>query len=67
MNSVNQCLFPTALEVGPQPNGVVRADNFNVITEAFNHIIEWLQQFNSGSKQIQTHTKFLAQESQEEI
>uniref|UniRef100_A0A4W6C7W0 Aspartoacylase (aminocyclase) 3, tandem duplicate 2 n=1 Tax=Lates calcarifer TaxID=8187 RepID=A0A4W6C7W0_LATCA len=38
-----------AFEVGPQPNGVLRADIFNVVKEAVDLTIEWLQQFNSGS------------------
>lgn len=37
-----------ALEVGPQPNGVVRADIFNAVKEALDLMIEWLQRFNAG-------------------
>ncbi|XP_034544163.1 N-acyl-aromatic-L-amino acid amidohydrolase (carboxylate-forming) B [Notolabrus celidotus] len=37
-----------ALEVGPQPNGVVRADIFNMVKEAVDLTKEWLQLFNSG-------------------
>ncbi|XP_061573066.1 N-acyl-aromatic-L-amino acid amidohydrolase (carboxylate-forming) B-like [Cololabis saira] len=37
-----------ALEVGPQPHGVVRADIFNMAKEAVDLTIEWLQKFNSG-------------------
>lgn len=37
-----------AVEVGPQPNGVVRADIFNMVKEAVDLTTEWLQQFNSG-------------------
>nr|XP_020512446.1 N-acyl-aromatic-L-amino acid amidohydrolase (carboxylate-forming) B-like [Labrus bergylta]XP_020512447.1 N-acyl-aromatic-L-amino acid amidohydrolase (carboxylate-forming) B-like [Labrus bergylta]XP_020512448.1 N-acyl-aromatic-L-amino acid amidohydrolase (carboxylate-forming) B-like [Labrus bergylta]XP_020512449.1 N-acyl-aromatic-L-amino acid amidohydrolase (carboxylate-forming) B-like [Labrus bergylta]XP_020512450.1 N-acyl-aromatic-L-amino acid amidohydrolase (carboxylate-forming) B-like [La len=37
-----------AIEVGPQPNGVVRADIFNAVKEAVDLTIEWLQRFNSG-------------------
>lgn len=37
-----------AVEVGPQPNGVVRADIFNMVKEAVDLTIEWLQKFNSG-------------------
>lgn len=38
-----------ALEVGPQPNGVVRADIYNMVKEAVDLTMEWLQAFNSGS------------------
>ncbi|XP_058496374.1 N-acyl-aromatic-L-amino acid amidohydrolase (carboxylate-forming) B-like [Solea solea] len=37
-----------SFEVGPQPNGVLRADVFNVMKEAVDLTIEWIQQFNSG-------------------
>ncbi|XP_028834277.1 N-acyl-aromatic-L-amino acid amidohydrolase (carboxylate-forming) A-like [Denticeps clupeoides] len=39
-----------ALEIGPQPNGVVRADVFNVMKEALLLALDWVQLFNSGSK-----------------
>ncbi|KAK2817110.1 hypothetical protein Q5P01_025301 [Channa striata] len=38
-----------AIEVGPQPNGVVRADIFNMVKEALDLTLEWIQKFNSGS------------------
>lgn len=38
-----------AIEAGPQPNGVVRADIYNLVKEAVDHIFSWLQEFNSGS------------------
>ncbi|KAJ4944979.1 hypothetical protein JOQ06_013518 [Pogonophryne albipinna] len=38
-----------SIEVGPQPNGVLRADIFNMAKEAVDHTIEWLHKFNSGS------------------
>ncbi|XP_073329948.1 N-acyl-aromatic-L-amino acid amidohydrolase (carboxylate-forming) B-like [Pagrus major] len=38
-----------SIEVGPQPNVVVRADIFNIVKEAVDLTIEWLQAFNSGS------------------
>ncbi|XP_030591562.1 N-acyl-aromatic-L-amino acid amidohydrolase (carboxylate-forming) B-like isoform X2 [Archocentrus centrarchus] len=38
-----------AIEVGPQPNGVLRADIYNMVKEAVDHIFSWLQEFNSGS------------------
>uniref|UniRef100_A0A3Q4AUE5 N-acyl-aromatic-L-amino acid amidohydrolase n=1 Tax=Mola mola TaxID=94237 RepID=A0A3Q4AUE5_MOLML len=38
-----------ALEVGPQPNGVLRADIYNMVKQAIDLCIEWIQGFNSGS------------------
>ncbi|XP_029010148.1 N-acyl-aromatic-L-amino acid amidohydrolase (carboxylate-forming) B-like [Betta splendens] len=38
-----------AIEVGPQPTGVLRADIYNMMKEALDLTIEWLQKFNSGS------------------
>ncbi|XP_070683737.1 N-acyl-aromatic-L-amino acid amidohydrolase (carboxylate-forming) B-like [Pempheris klunzingeri] len=38
-----------AIEVGPQPNGVLRADIFNIVKEAVDLTIEWIQGFNSGN------------------
>ncbi|MED6252193.1 hypothetical protein ATANTOWER_008269 [Ataeniobius toweri] len=37
-----------AIEVGPQPNGVLRADIFNMVKETVDLTLEWLQEFNSG-------------------
>lgn len=38
-----------SIEVGPQPGGVLRADIFNIMKEALDLTLEWLQKFNSGS------------------
>ncbi|KAF3687724.1 N-acyl-aromatic-L-amino acid amidohydrolase (carboxylate-forming) B [Channa argus] len=38
-----------AMEVGPQPTGVLRADLFNMVKEALDLTIEWVQKFNSGN------------------
>jgi len=38
-----------AIEVGPQPTGVLRADIYNIVKEAVDLTIEWLQKFNSGT------------------
>ncbi|XP_032387949.1 N-acyl-aromatic-L-amino acid amidohydrolase (carboxylate-forming) B isoform X1 [Etheostoma spectabile] len=38
-----------AIEVGPQPHGVTRADIFNLMKEAVDLTIECLQKLNSGS------------------
>lgn len=40
-----------AIEVGPQPNGVLRADIFNMAKETLDLTVEWIQGFNSGKKQ----------------
>ncbi len=45
-------LLFVAIEVGPQPNGVVRADIYNIVKEAVDHTIEWLEGFNSGEQQL---------------
>ncbi|XP_019718186.1 N-acyl-aromatic-L-amino acid amidohydrolase (carboxylate-forming) B-like [Hippocampus comes] len=36
------------LEVGPQPTGVIRADIYNMVMEALDLIMDWLEKFNSG-------------------
>lgn len=38
----------TAIEAGPQPNGVVRADIYNYMKEALELALEWISLFNSG-------------------
>lgn len=43
--------FSAAIEIGPQPTGVVRADIFNMAKEAVDLTVEWIQGFNSGKKQ----------------
>ncbi|CAK6958505.1 N-acyl-aromatic-L-amino acid amidohydrolase (carboxylate-forming) B-like isoform X3 [Scomber scombrus] len=47
LESVGQHGF--AIEVGPQPTGVLRADIYNVVKEAVDLTLEWLQKFNSGT------------------
>lgn len=37
-----------AIEAGPQPNGVLRADIFNMVKEAVELSLAWLQEFSSG-------------------
>ncbi|KAM3864818.1 N-acyl-aromatic-L-amino acid amidohydrolase (carboxylate-forming) B-like [Diretmus argenteus] len=37
-----------SIEIGPQPHGVVRADIFNLMKEAVDQTIDWVQSFNSG-------------------
>ncbi|XP_029995852.1 N-acyl-aromatic-L-amino acid amidohydrolase (carboxylate-forming) B-like [Sphaeramia orbicularis] len=38
-----------AIEIGPQPHGVVRADIYNMMKKAVDLTLEWLQKFNTGS------------------
>ncbi|KAJ0051006.1 hypothetical protein NL108_012160 [Boleophthalmus pectinirostris] len=38
-----------AIEVGPQPNGVLRADIYNMMKEAIDHTLDWLNKFNAGT------------------
>lgn len=37
-----------ALEVGPQPNGVLRADVYSLVKEAVELTFEFVQKFNAG-------------------
>ncbi|KAJ8383144.1 hypothetical protein SKAU_G00039220 [Synaphobranchus kaupii] len=37
-----------AMEIGPQPHGVVRADIFNAMKEGVRLMLDWIQKFNSG-------------------
>lgn len=39
----------SALEVGPQPQGVVRADIFNVMKDGVDAVLDWIKNFNSGT------------------
>ncbi|KAK0154089.1 N-acyl-aromatic-L-amino acid amidohydrolase (carboxylate-forming) A [Merluccius polli] len=38
-----------AIEVGPQPHGVLRADVYNLMREAVDRALEWTESFNSGT------------------
>lgn len=38
-----------AIEVGPQPHGVLRADIYNLMKEAVDHTVDWLNKFNAGA------------------
>lgn len=38
-----------AIEVGPQPQGVLRADIYNMMKEAVDHTVDWLNKFNAGT------------------
>lgn len=38
-----------SIEVGPQPHGVLRADIYNMMKEAVDHTIDWLNTFNAGT------------------
>ncbi|XP_070777011.1 N-acyl-aromatic-L-amino acid amidohydrolase (carboxylate-forming) B-like [Enoplosus armatus] len=49
-----------SIEVGPQPTGVLRADIFNMVKEAVDLTVEWIQGFNSGCTfeggEVETYT-----------
>lgn len=38
-----------SIEVGPQPHGVLRADIYNMMKEAVDHTVDWLNKFNAGT------------------
>ncbi|KAG7314275.1 hypothetical protein KOW79_022771 [Hemibagrus wyckioides] len=40
--------YGISLEVGPQPQGVVRADIFNIMKQGVDAILDWTETFNSG-------------------
>ncbi|KAL7855634.1 hypothetical protein AOLI_G00192380 [Acnodon oligacanthus] len=40
--------YGISLEVGPQPQGVIRADIFNAMKEGVNAVLDWVKNFNSG-------------------
>ncbi|XP_054609011.1 N-acyl-aromatic-L-amino acid amidohydrolase (carboxylate-forming) B-like [Dunckerocampus dactyliophorus] len=37
-----------ALEIGPQPHGVVRSNIYSAMKEGLQHILDWVRLFNSG-------------------
>ncbi|XP_056136673.1 N-acyl-aromatic-L-amino acid amidohydrolase (carboxylate-forming) B-like isoform X2 [Lampris incognitus] len=38
-----------SIEIGPQPNGVIRADIFHLMKDAVDKSLDWVQSFNSGN------------------
>lgn len=48
LESVAKC--GVSLEVGPQPQGVVRADIFNIMKQGVDAVLDWTETFNSGKK-----------------
>lgn len=40
--------YGISLEVGPQPQGVVRADIFNIMKQGVDAMLDWTDTFNSG-------------------
>ncbi|XP_024866626.1 N-acyl-aromatic-L-amino acid amidohydrolase (carboxylate-forming) B-like isoform X2 [Kryptolebias marmoratus] len=38
-----------ALEIGPQPHGVVRSTNYTAMKVGVQHVLDWVRHFNSGS------------------
>lgn len=45
----------SAIEVGPQPQGVVRADIFNIMKQGLDAILDWTETFNSGMLNLRWH------------
>lgn len=54
--------FCAAIEAGPQPNGVVRADIYNMVKEAWELTLEWIQLFNSGENRLKSSDPLRAQQ-----
>lgn len=48
MTRIMTCVS-VAIEVGPQPHGVVRADIYLIMKEAVDLTIDWIHKFNSGT------------------
>ncbi|KAF5893620.1 N-acyl-aromatic-L-amino acid amidohydrolase (carboxylate-forming) B-like, partial [Clarias magur] len=40
--------YGISVEVGPQPQGVIRADIFNIMKQGVDAILDWAETFNSG-------------------
>lgn len=49
--SETSLLSHAAMEVGPQPHGVIRANVFTAMQEAVHLTLEWVRLFNSGTEE----------------
>lgn len=38
-----------AMEVGPQPHGVVRSNIYAAVKSGVQHVLDWVRSFNSGA------------------
>lgn len=42
-------LFSAAMEIGPQPHGVVRSNIYTAMKCGVQHVLDWVNFFNSGA------------------
>lgn len=40
--------FSVAMEIGPQPHGVVRSNIYTAMKDGVQHMLDWVRLFNSG-------------------
>lgn len=43
------CFLPSAMEIGPQPHGVVRSNIYTAMKSGVQHMLDWVRFFNSGA------------------
>lgn len=43
------CFLPAAMEIGPQPHGVVRSNIYTAMKSGVQHMLDWVRFFNSGA------------------
>lgn len=43
------CFLPAAMEIGPQPHGVVRSNIYTAMKLGVQHMLDWVRSFNSGA------------------
>lgn len=46
---LHYCFLPAAMEIGPQPHGVVRSNIYTVMKSGVQHMLDWVRFFNSGA------------------
>lgn len=42
-------LSSVAMEIGPQPHGVVRSNTYTAMESGVQHVLDWVRLFNSGA------------------
>lgn len=47
--SAATCSLPAAMEIGPQPHGVVRSNIYTTMKSGVQHMLDWVRFFNSGA------------------
>lgn len=55
------CLLATAMEIGPQPHGVVRSNIYTAMKSGVQHMLDWVRFFNSGATDDWRDTSVLPQ------